>query len=448
MRHIIRPILWAIFLSTGCSSFSATINVVDAGGDVDAGSLGGTSANATGTTNSGGAINVAGATYTGGTSSAAGATAIGGTATTGGVATTGGTAATAGASATGGVTAIAGASATGGLTSAGGSVAPGGTATTGGVATTGGIAATAGASATGGVGATGGAAATGGTATGGAAATGGTSGCNLSQTFGSSFQVVPSSLASQESGMSVSADGLTAIVSIFAGTSGTSDLKLYARSSLASAFGNQQDVPGASNINTTTAAESSPRLSRDGFNLFYTSVNATGSSILLSTRTSASGAFGAGIKLPATINMTTATTGAWIDPGNAVFYWGSGGYNIYSASITGLSFSNVTTVTELSSSTTMNGGPVLSDDQLTVYFYSDRTDASGNTAGTYNRIWKSARATANTAWGTPSLVTELDPGSGTVGGVVPLDLSPDGCRIYYVSQIGSQVHLYQATKGQ
>src|ERR1700690_1580864 len=86
-----------------------------------------------------------------------------------------------------------------------------------------------------------------------------TGGCNLSQSFGPPFQVVPSSLTSSESSMSVSSDGLSAIVSVGEGTSGIDyDLKLYMRSSITAAFAKLENNSVIDQINTTTADEFQP----------------------------------------------------------------------------------------------------------------------------------------------------------------------------------------------
>ena len=407
---------------TGCSSFSATIVKADDAGVGGSSSAGGTTAAGTSTSGSIATSTMGGLTSAGGTTATA----------AGNSSTAGGTTATAGSNSTMGGTFSGGTQAVGGITNASGAS----TSTVGGSTAIGDST-----SATGGTGIS-----TGSTAP-IDAGTGATGGCDLSQPFGTPFQVVPSSLTSGESGLSVSADGLTAIAGINPSTTGSNyDLKMYTRSSVTVAFGNQQELPGASNINTSNT-EASPRLSRDGLNLFYTSCHPGGCSLYLVTRTSPNASFGTCSPLPSTINIQSSEGGAWISPDNADFYWVSANV-IYHATISGGVFANAAPVSELSLGENQNRdtAPVLTDDQLTLYLASDRAAATNADSIGYLRIWRSTRASIAAPWNALSLVSELDQGAGTDGGNYTEDVSADGCIIYFSSRVGNQVHLFQASK--
>jgi hypothetical protein len=70
--------------------------------------------------------------------------------------------------------------------------------------------------------------------------------------------------------------------------------------------------------------------------------------------------------------------------------------------------------------------PVVSDDELTMFFASTRPDPGGNTQGGYD-IWIETRASVDDDFGSPSVVQEVS--SARDDG--PTWISPDGCRLYF-----------------
>jgi len=159
------------------------------------------------------------------------------------------------------------------------------------------------------------------------------------------------------------------------------------------------------------------------------------SSIMLSTRISTTASFGFGSNLPSPINQVPSNSGPWINSDNTVFYWSSSA-STYRADINGGSFTNFTGVSDWGEDT------VLTDDMLTAYFNSARADAAGTNTLSYQRVWKSTRASTAADWGAVTLVTELDSGASKF----IADVSPDGCIIYYSVHEGTQFHRFQASK--
>jgi alpha-tubulin suppressor-like RCC1 family protein len=188
--------VFGLALTAGCSSYSATVNLMvpdkDAGGS-DAGdetggragtgaltstggaTLAGGSSNGGGSSATGGVAGASGGSTraTGGSVSSAGSSAPGGASATGGTSTTGGVVSIGGASTTGGSTGVAGSAATGGASISSGTAVTGGAVSTGGAPVAGGSSGTGGTTGSGGASSAGGGAVTGGSSsgTGGASCT-------------------------------------------------------------------------------------------------------------------------------------------------------------------------------------------------------------------------------------------------------------------------------------
>jgi hypothetical protein len=343
------------------------------------------------------------------------------------------------------------ATATGGAT--GVSTNAGGTTANGGVSATGGTKLTGGTTSAGGTKPTGGTTATGGTtvSTGGTTATGGTTGsgrrCDLSKPFDSPVMIVNNLSVSQgEHSMSVSENGLSAIVAVSEAGSNYR-LKYYERSSITEPFMIQQSISGESNINTDEFIEMDPRLSRDGLYLFYTASCSSYSALAYSSRKSTSAAFGPRSSLDVGVQWKTAP---WVDKQYSVLYWVDSAYRIWqaSASFTGSTpqFSDEGFTTGIVDPGMHDNAVVLTDDQLTMYFSSDRVIPFGN-ASLYghSRIWRATRNSTSAGWGNLAPLDELDQFATSY---YPTDVSSDGCIIYYRAKNTNErdYHLYQAIK--
>lgn len=316
--------------------------------------------------------------------------------------------------ATGGKTTKGGASAKGGSSARGGSANQSSSSEKGGTMTTGGnLATTSGTSTTntGGVESTSGTTAMGGApTTGGSTATGGTTStsttaaraCDPTKDFAIKITSIHSDVSTSQishvyTGYSLMNDGTEEYKHCTSSASGTN-----CKFSI-------QPAGFATN-------DDEPRISRDGLSLFFVRSD----SIYLTTRTSVSNAFPAGSALSATVNLGTKNRRPWVSKDGTLIYWSSDN-KIYSATITGTGFINVTAATVLNALATPTA-PVLTEDLLTVYFSSTQGNTPGTTV-TSPRIWKSMRANTLVNWSTPTLVAN-------VGGQYPLDVSPDGCSLY------------------
>jgi Tol biopolymer transport system component len=95
-------------------------------------------------------------------------------------------------------------------------------------------------------------------------------------------------------------------------------------------------------------------------------------------------------------------------------------------------------VTELNDPVGIEGYLVLTGDELTAYFKSTRP--LGNQSGD---IWTASRTSTSSPFSNLKKVDELNDATAED---VPNWITPDGCRIYFYSERGGVLHVYQATK--
>jgi hypothetical protein len=110
-----------------------------------------------------------------------------------------------------------------------------------------------------------------------------------------------------------------------------------------------------------------------------------------------------------------------------------GDWEIYRAVRDGAVVGAITHVSELGSPY-VDGYPVLSEDELTIFFASDRPSPAGRGMN----IWTARRASPALPFTAPVVVPELS----TDADEVPGWLSPDGCRLYHTRNDFGTRHLY------
>lgn len=179
----------------------------------------------------------------------------------------------------------------------------------------------------------------------------------------------------------VSVNGNTAIVS--STRTGNSELFIATRPSPADAFGALTLLAGTSN----PAGEEGPRLSADGKTLYFDSTRGTSR-------------------------------------------------DLFRASIDGANVTNVAPITELNSPG-LDAVPILTADELTIYFISDRAPATG--AGD---IFVARRLSKTSPFGTPEQVRNVN-SDGLDG---PGHISADGCTLYLSSTRLGTSDIYVARR--
>jgi WD40-like Beta Propeller Repeat len=240
-------------------------------------------------------------------------------------------------------------------------------------------------------------------------------------------QLVPGlSTPADDFAVTLSPDELTAYITTTppSGGSGGLDIARARRSKTTDPF--PAPIPFA----PTNGAidEASVALSNDGLNLFFGSSTATdaGVDLFQLTRIGNNDFAGARQSLGAGVNSPADDMFPWFAPTNELFFSRGAGniYDIWRSRRTGGSFQPATLVDELAADS-FTLGIALEPDGLTIFFGSSRAGSKGFD------VWTSARKSIDQPFAAPALV----PGSlvNTSALERPSWISPDGCRLYLIS---------------
>lgn len=193
----------------------------------------------------------------------------------------------------------------------------------------------------------------------------------------------------------------------------TGDILHAHRDSLASAFGTATAVP---NVNDPSADDFAPVLSPTGLDLLFHRGDAV---LRIAHRDTLAAEFGT----PALVaDVSTGAVEAW--PTVSGLYFVGPGNVLQHASVSATGYATPTTFPELDAAGAWTRNPVLTRDELRIYFASQRTD--GGALGGFD-IWTATRATPSSPW------TGLAPLGATVNtpdDEYPTWISPEGCRLY------------------
>jgi hypothetical protein len=221
---------------------------------------------------------------------------------------------------------------------------------------------------------------------------------------------------------------------------GSYDIYEATRASTSAPFGNIIPVTGVN----TAGPDREPRVTADGLTMFAIG-NASSAPlyhITLATPTSTTLAF-SGLQVVATVNGTTNDEAPYILPTGNVLYFTSdrgGNYGLYRSSKIGSGFSTPTLVSGINLDSANNeSSPVVSPDELMLFFASDRPGGLGS----YD-IYEATRLTVADGFGAPIALISLN----TTSSEWPSWISADGCELYFTrleANVGYQ--LYVATRG-
>ncbi len=240
-------------------------------------------------------------------------------------------------------------------------------------------------------------------------------------------------------------DELTMILS--ASVVGGSDIFSSTRPSTLATFGAPVLLAGAN----TAATQVTPSLMGDGLTMYFASSRQPLSDgganfdIYVATRPTVTSSFLAPFPVDA-LNGPQAEGSPFVATNGRTIYFTStrSGFNaIYRSSLlpVGGTFDTPTPATELNAGD--DGAPVVSADELTIFFSSRRGMGSGG-----DDIWTARRATTAGPFDAPTVVSELN----TPGNDTPAWVSADRCRIYLVSDrasdggVGLGTTIWQAAR--
>jgi Tol biopolymer transport system component len=268
--------------------------------------------------------------------------------------------------------------------------------------------------------------------------------CDLTRPFGPPTLVAGVNGTADESQAAMSDDELTIYVaSSRPGGPGKNDMYVATRATKTASFGALTLIAGVNSAGN----DGSVTLTRDGLALYIASDRATTATydLYVATRPTATAAFGTPT-LIAGLSTTTSLDGSpYINGDGTVLYFDSdrgGTRDIFRASRPSANgaFGAPALVGELNSPTADDKYPVVSGDELSVYFGSDRPGSAGFD------IWEAHRTTTGDGFGTPRLSTNVN----STATDLPVWISPDGCRLLLSSDragVGGR-DLYLATRPQ
>jgi len=216
--------------------------------------------------------------------------------------------------------------------------------------------------------------------------------------------------SSNDSTPTISPDGLSLyFASDRAGGQGGNDIWVSKRADLSESWGPPTNLGGPVN---TSAGEVFPSLSADELMLYFSdhfggSVRAGGAGgcdIWLATRATKQSAWDAPVNLGALVNSSNNEVAPCISRDGLTLYFssdrpgGPSGWDIWKATrpTTGDSWGTPTNLGPAINSSSFDGAPSVSSDELALFFSSSRAGGSGG-----NDIWVSRRAAKDQAWGAP-----------------------------------------------
>jgi hypothetical protein len=264
--------------------------------------------------------------------------------------------------------------------------------------------------------------------------------CNLASPFGAPVAITEINTAEHEEGAYLSPDELTMYFSSTrAGTLGGFDIFMATRQTRTEQWRNIVTVTG---VNTSAANERFPMVTSDGFTMYATVGGIPNYDVGVATRKSKATAFSS-LAVAATINSASNDESGTILPDHSAIWFSSnysGNYELYRAPRGSEQFENPLLVsgTSINNPTATDSSPVVTPDELTLFFLSNR--AGG--VGSYD-VWAAKRTSVANGFDAPVNLQTVN--TATVD--VPTWVSADGCVLYVTRDLAGMYDLYVATRG-
>ncbi len=269
-------------------------------------------------------------------------------------------------------------------------------------------------------------------------------GCDLSKPFGAAVGVTEINTTGENEGLRLFNDGLNAVIgSTRAFTQGGFDLQFTSRANLLTPFA----TPTNGGLLNSPQEDGDGTLGNDGLVIYFDTKRLGFYQLYQVKRGTINDAFGYAAPIPFVSFGAANDFEPFVtkdgqrmlfvsdrDPkiGKSDVYRTQIGSNGY--------FDPPVAVPELSVANTRIYDPILSLDELTIYFASDRPDVQAK--GKLD-IWTAKRPSLAAPFTTPKLVPELN----TTSSEGPSQLTDDGCTLYFTSdRAGGLYEVYVATK--
>jgi hypothetical protein len=265
--------------------------------------------------------------------------------------------------------------------------------------------------------------------------------CNPASPFGTPVLVAGLESTATEGGLRLTPDETTGFFwSTRAGGPGTTNLYVATRTDRTAAFAN---VTLLSSINMA-GNQYDPTVTADALTLAFGSDRASTDGtydLFLATRATTADDFG-GVTPLSSLNTSSNDQQPFLLPDGSEIYFSSdrsGDSDIYRAfTASGGGFGTPSAVTEINTAGIADEHPVVSADDLTIFFSSTRAGGLGNID-----VWTATRANTASPFGA---LTDVQPVN-TTSKDIPDWISPDGCRLYLHSdRDGGSPHEYVATR--
>jgi len=273
--------------------------------------------------------------------------------------------------------------------------------------------------------------------------------CDPNGAFGSSTSVLSGTTTAD--GITLMPGGLVAYISRYTNSTTGYDIYRSERDSTSDPF---EDLTAVSGINSN-ADDRAPSLTTDGLTLyFWSKYNAPGGNgnLVMATRANTGVEFSSRSTIPGTgVNSDQSDEDPFFSAAAQALYFTSdrpgGDRDLWMLSLVSGNFVNPTKLTGVNTSNDWEEErrAILTADALTMYLHSDRLGFQQDTDGD---IFIATRASTSNAFGTPSLVGNLN----TSGREFPVALSANECTLYYASNKDTgggntqTFRLYQATR--
>jgi len=200
-------------------------------------------------------------------------------------------------------------------------------------------------------------------------------------------------------------------------------------------------------LNDSSGNAAYPHFSRDGSTLYFGRKDAGGTrQLYTATKDSVTGDF-SNISQISELATGDHSYSPWVSDDNLRLYYGKYRSDItlpdeiqlYQAARENTTdpWSNAILFSDIQVSGYDNLYPSLTSDELTMFYISDRGNASNDT-----RIWMATRTSINGQFSNATLVSELNSGHMVLGPCI----LPDGLTIYYAEKTNNQYDILRATR--